>query len=224
MSEKELPHNLCLAVLRRLDKAGILPELLLVGSWCVYFYGDYFKDSKILSTLRTRDIDFLVESPSKIRQPVDIPGLIADLGFIEDLYGQGYMRLVHPELMIDFLVPRKGNAEPRPVPLKALGVNAHALRFMDILFQRVVYVQSHGLTLRLPHPMNFAFHKLLISRRRQEPGKGVKDRRQAIEVFEAAMAQGEEYIARQLYSELPRTQRAVIKRELVRTVSFPWLT
>jgi len=85
MSEKELPYNLCLTVLRRLDKAGILPELLLVGSWCAYFYGDYFKDSKMLSTLRTRDIDFLIESPSKIRRPVDIPRLIADLGFIEDL-------------------------------------------------------------------------------------------------------------------------------------------
>jgi len=72
--------------------------------------------------------------------------------------------------------------------------------------------------------MNFAFHKWLIFGRRQEPGKREKDKRQASEVFEAAMAHGEEHIARQLYTELPRTQRAVIKQELMRIRSFPWLT
>jgi hypothetical protein len=95
MSEKDLPYKLCITVLKRLEKAGVLPDLLLVGSWCVYFYRDYFKDSAHLSALRTRDIDFLIESPTKLRHQVDVPKLIEDLGFIEDLYGQGYVRYLN---------------------------------------------------------------------------------------------------------------------------------
>jgi hypothetical protein len=118
--------------------------------------------------------------------------------------------------MIDFLVPRKGNAETHPVPLTALNLNAHAMRFMTMLFEHVIVVRTNGMTLRLPHPVHFAFHKLLVSSRREEAGKRDKDRRQGIEVLDAALAHGDEPVARQLYSELPRSQRSVIRRELER--------
>jgi len=34
--------DLCLEILRRFHNAGILDDLILIGSWCVYFYKDYF--------------------------------------------------------------------------------------------------------------------------------------------------------------------------------------
>src|ERR1700722_12274711 len=108
MRGKDAPVELCLEVLRRLEKAGVLRSLILIGSWCAYFYPDYFGGKIELSALRTRDIDFLIPTPPRIRGEVRLAELLGDLGFIADLRGDGYVSLSHPELIIDFLVSEKG--------------------------------------------------------------------------------------------------------------------
>ena len=35
-------YELCVEVLRRLDNAGVLKDVVLVGSWCTLFYKDFF--------------------------------------------------------------------------------------------------------------------------------------------------------------------------------------
>jgi hypothetical protein len=77
-------YELCREILKRFNKAGILDDLILIGSWCVYFYEDYFSGiAHMKSTaLKTRDIDFLIDNPAKIRHKVNIPELLKDLGFI----------------------------------------------------------------------------------------------------------------------------------------------
>lgn len=41
-------YNLCVEVLKRLDSADILKDIVIVGSWCGLFYKDYFdKESAI---------------------------------------------------------------------------------------------------------------------------------------------------------------------------------
>jgi hypothetical protein len=39
-------YDLCIEVLRRLDKAGILKDIVLVGSWCTLFYKKFFSGQK----------------------------------------------------------------------------------------------------------------------------------------------------------------------------------
>ena len=56
--------NLCLVVLKRLNRAGILQNIILIGSWCAYFYSHYFKSRNYSLHIRTTDIDFLVPIPS----------------------------------------------------------------------------------------------------------------------------------------------------------------
>lgn len=58
--------DLCFEILRRFHKAGILNNLILIGSWCIYFYNDYFSDIPYIDqiTIKTRDIDFLINNPS----------------------------------------------------------------------------------------------------------------------------------------------------------------
>ncbi len=53
-------YDLCIEVLMCLNKADVLNELILIGSWCIPFYEEYFKGIKYPSTIRTRDIDFLI--------------------------------------------------------------------------------------------------------------------------------------------------------------------
>jgi len=40
----EKQYNLCLKVLRRLKDAGLLDEAMVIGSWRIYFYRDYFAE------------------------------------------------------------------------------------------------------------------------------------------------------------------------------------
>ncbi len=77
-------YELCLEILRRFNKAGILKNFILIGSWGAYFYNEYFSGTSYLdrAALKTRDIDFLIDNPAKIRHDVSVPELLRDLGFV----------------------------------------------------------------------------------------------------------------------------------------------
>ncbi len=108
MQEK---YDLFLRVLRRFQNVGLLNEIILVGSWCMYFYKAYFSQKSYTPTIRTKDIDFLVPIPFKMKKKIDIYALLKDEGFIVTFNKLGYIRLEHPELMIEFLVPERGDGQ-----------------------------------------------------------------------------------------------------------------
>lgn len=210
MSEKDAPFDLCLEVLRRLDKAGVLRGLVLIGSWCAYFYPDYFGGKTTFSALRTRDIDFLIPTPPKIKGEIGVAELLEDLGFIPERFGEGYVRLSHPELIIDFLVAEKGKGSDEPYAVKSLGIKAQPLRFVGFLAEDTVQVKSRGLTLTLPNPVNFGLQKLIVSGRRAGKEKRAKDRLQAIEFLRAVVERGEGEEIRRKYRNLPAGWRKSI--------------
>lgn len=106
-------------VLRRLEKAQVLDNVILIGSGCIPFYKEYFSEVVYTPSIRTRDIDFPVPEPSKIKVKVDLPNLLKDLGFIVGFSGRG----------VD-----------KPHPLTQLGLNAQALRFLDFLSERLIQI------------------------------------------------------------------------------------
>ena len=57
MSEQ---RRLSLKVLKEFHKAGVLKDLVLIGSWCHYFYRAYFNDAPEIPLVRTLDLDFLI--------------------------------------------------------------------------------------------------------------------------------------------------------------------
>ena len=76
-------YKICAEVLHRLNAAGVLSNLVLIGSWCVPFYEDYFLGINYRKSIKTRDIDFLIPFPNNIQKKVDIPELLKGLGFVE---------------------------------------------------------------------------------------------------------------------------------------------
>ena len=206
----ELQYALCRNVLKRLDDASVLQDLIIVGSWCLYFYRDYFAGTGYGPLIRTRDIDFLVPARSRLKHTADVPRLMQELGFVADFHRQGYMRLVHPELIIEFLIPERGRGVEGPVRLPQLGMNAQALRFLNLLAEHTVTIRTGGITVRLPHPAAFALHKLLIAPRRV--GKQAKERAEARTVLEALIAKGEQRAVRKVYDSLPsRWQQQIVE-------------
>ena len=87
--------ELCLTVLRRLDQAGVLKDVILIGSWCTPFYKDYFSPVKFKPAIKTRDVDFLIPYPGRLSRSVDVPELLKDLGFVIGYRGsKGYIKIL----------------------------------------------------------------------------------------------------------------------------------
>lgn len=177
-------YDLFLEVLKRLDDSDILPKIVLIGSWCLPLYKDFYLGNHEISSLRTRDIDFLISRRTTFATKVDLPALLKDLGFVlEHSFPEGYVRLIHPELILEFLVPEVGRGTSKPYPLTALGVNAQRLRFLGLLEWDTIIVDFSGLKVTIPHPVNFGLHKIMVSSRRTDVDKKVKDLDAGLEVL-----------------------------------------
>lgn len=208
-------YELCLEILRRFHKAKILDHLVLIGSWTVFFYKDYFASKPFMdyTALKTRDMDFLISMPDKIEEVVDIPTLLRDLGFVTTLRGdKGYMKLDHPDLIVEFLVPEKGKGIDKPYPLPKLGVNAQTLRFLDLLSDNTIKIKIEDFYLTLPHPANFALHKLIVSQRRDKEDKSIKDKEIGIKILRALSSKNELTIIKSVFNSIPKSwQRKITK-------------
>ena len=204
-------YDLCINVLKRLEKAGVLKDVILIGSWCIPFYKDYFENVQYPTAIKTRDVDFLVPIPLKTKTKTDIPKLLKDLGFIVDFKGsEGYIQLEHSDLIIEFLVPEKGRGSDKPYQLPQFGLNAQPLRFLDLLMLDTIKVKIEGIEVNIPHPANFALHKLIIFQRRTKEEKIIKDRNAAVEILRALIAKGESATIKRVFnSMIPKWRKKV---------------
>ena len=196
-------YKLCLEILRRFNRCGVLSDFILIGSWAVVFYEEYFK-KKSEFVLRTRDVDFLIDKPGAIKVKVDIPDLLKDLGFVISFTDEGWINLSHPELILQFLVPERGKGVEKPISLPSLGMNAEALRFLSFLSEKVIRIKVEDFIVTLPHPVHFALHKFIISQRRgKKEEKAIKDRDAGVAVFKALIANGEQGSLRETFNKMP---------------------
>lgn len=207
-------YKLCLEVFRRLHAKGMLDGLILIGSWCLLFYRDYFGAKNYRAAVRTRDLDFLIPLPQRFSSSVDLHDLLSDLGFVVNFKGDGgWITFQHPDLILEFLTPLRGRGASAPVPVPALGINAQRLRFLDLLAGDTIQVQFEEIPVRVPHPAAFALHKLIIAPRRKSE-KMDRDREQAITVLHALVESGELSAIRDRFCKLPVSWREPIRAAL----------
>jgi len=206
-------YNLLLEVLKRFEKTGLLKEFILIGSWCVYLYKEYFSNMAYIPRIvfKTRDVDFLIDDPKKIKKEVDIPMLLRDLGFVIIFKGRsGYLKLDHPDLMIEFLTVEKGRGKDKPVPVKNLHINAVALRFLSFLTDNTIKTKIDDVEITIPHPVNFALHKLIISQRRIKKEKALKDRNAAVEILRALIKNKKQDEIQKTFKNVPKKWQSKI--------------
>lgn len=208
-------YELCIEVLSRLDKAGILKDIVLVGSWCTLFYKDFFGSKKYMTSLTTRDMDLLIPLPRDIKAKTDVAELLKDLGFVVGFTGsQGYIRLEHPQLIIEFLVPERGRGSDKPYSLPKLGLNAQALRFIEYLSVDTIISKIGPIKLKLPHPANFALHKLLVMSRRPKAEKKAKDKESAIRILNALIDTDQGAAIKKAFHAMPVKWQGKVKKQL----------
>ena len=142
----------------------------------------------------TTKSDILIPNPQKILSSIDIPTLVQDLGYVVSFdQNTGQMRLDHPELILEFLVPKIGMGSDKPKDIEKLGINAFPIRYGNILEQNFIYVEIDGIRFKIPHPVCFAFQKLLICGRRTTLEKARKDKSTAITVLHLVIQKREEW-------------------------------
>lgn len=184
-------YELLVKVLRRLQENGVLDKLILTGSWGLVLYRKYFESPGFYAALRTRDVDFIVPSRPEIRKKVDVSELLKDLGFVVEFNrADNSMRLLHPALIVEFLVAEKGRGSVKSRKIKELGVTAQPLRYLNYLESKIISIDIEGLNIRVPDPAVFALHKLIIMSRRRTPEKKEKDKKQAKTVLGFLLANG----------------------------------
>lgn len=169
-------YELLTAVLKELQAKGVLDGLVIVGSWCQYYYRALFDSAPEIPLLRTMDIDFLVPNPSMFKTKVDVSQLLNQLGFDSDFdYNTGLVKYVHPDLEIQFLTPALGQAKDTPHEIRQLNINAEGLTYMKMLQDHKINMTHDGVTIWLPEPEAYTLHKALISSKRKDPTKKEKD-------------------------------------------------
>ena len=161
------------------------------------------------------------ECPCQIRtvcagEKINIAEMLKDLGFTSEFLGsQGYMRLMHPSLFIDFLVPDQGSGHDKPYDLSALGINAQRLRFMELLAEETIPVKFYDIDITIPHPVMFALHKLLICERRtgaHKKDKALRDKQVAIQILNSMIKAKEIAPIRGLFRSFHKNrQKEIIK-------------
>jgi hypothetical protein len=210
----EKQNKLVADILKKLKEASILDHILLIGSWCIYFYKDYFKGIEYHPRIKTRDIDFLVKTRPIFPKEVDLEALLAPLGFEIEFFGKGYMKLESEELLIEFLVPEVGRPTDKPFQLKQLHFNAQPLRHLSMLWRDPIKLSTAGVQLMLPHPADCCFQKLIAASKRKKSDKADKDREAALSLLEALIAKEDFKILSKAYRYLSKTEQKTLRESL----------
>ena len=99
--EPEAQFEVLLQLLRRFEKEGILKEMMLIGSWCLFFYRLALWEDTDLPVVRTLDADFLIPHQRNLRREVDVPSVLKEMGFVPTVYpSSNWIVYDHPELRV----------------------------------------------------------------------------------------------------------------------------
>lgn len=197
-------------ILRLFSDHGI--RVTLIGSYCIPVYKSQWKMN--LPTMRTQDVDFLVQVPYK-GKIVDIESLIGDLGFSIGFNADGSTYFTNGVFKVEFLTPEKGRGTNKAVQIKQLKIGAMPLRYLQMLLEEQVSLKMDDYTVSIPKPWVFAFHKILITKNRKDKGKKEKDMLQAVSILrEIAKRPDDAKEAQSYLKTLPKPWVKHIKEQL----------
>lgn len=127
-----------------------------------------------LPTIKTQDIDFLVKVPYQGKE-IDIESLLKPIGFSMGFNPDGSTCFTNGVFKVEFLTPEKGKGTDKAIFIKPLKIKAMPLRYLQMLFDQQIKIEKEGYTYMIPSPWIFAYHKILVSKKRKIKDKKEKD-------------------------------------------------
>lgn len=162
-------------IIKLFSQNGI--RTILVGSYCLPVMKDELGLN--LPTIKTQDIDFLVDVPYRGKK-ADVQAILGVFGFSRGFNPDGSSYFTNGVFKVEFLTPEKGKGADKAVYIRPLQLGATPLRYLQILLDHPIEVEKETFTFLIPNPWVFACHKILVSGRRKQKDKKEKDLLQAV--------------------------------------------
>lgn len=159
-------------LLQALSNVGFFDESMLIGSWVMPLYKEFYNISYVL---RTMDIDFTVQVLNKRKPRADLSEIIVSQGFTTFFTQSGIQKFSREGFTIEFIAHRPGNRDEKPVLSREWNITAVALPFINILSAFPFVCECSGFMIRAPIPEAFFLHKLITAARRRGTSKKSKD-------------------------------------------------
>lgn len=167
-----------------------LPEIVIGGGWVPLIYYHYLLADKARKPIQTRDIDLMVNLKLPVLGSKTVYQLLVEAGFRPTFKSReappviGYEGNIDGhEVEIEFLTDQRGAKEDVVVEVQK-GLSAQSLRYISIPLTSVIEVEiddipvvdgSPLLTVKVPSPGAYIFHKGLVFVRRKQQQKKAKD-------------------------------------------------
>jgi hypothetical protein len=161
-------------IVKAFSQSGI--ETVLMGSYVLPVIKEDLGFH--LPTIRTQDVDFLVKAPYR-GKAITIDSILRTLGFTKGFNRDGSTYFSNGMFRVEFFTPQKGRGSQDAVAIKSLKIKATPLRYVQMLLDQQMEIKREGYSFRVSRPWVFAFHKILISKRRLQGDKREKDMLQA---------------------------------------------
>jgi hypothetical protein len=162
-------------VIDTLNECGLLPHLMIIGSWSEYVYSQAF-DDKLLAGFRTQDMDILIPNIRVPRKGVNIYSELQKKGFVyqeDTVSGIGHF-FGGRGMEVEFLARALGQGDLKIAAPCLNGLVVPSIRSLDILTRHPLPLAIRGYTVIVPEPAAYVLHKLLINSQRK-PAKQKKD-------------------------------------------------
>ena len=189
------------------DKGGLLPHVMLIGSWTEYIYSFYFT-TNFKPSLRTTDADFLYRNLRIPKSTINISDALKEKGFSyteNRLTGVGKF-VKEGFLEIEFLVRVLGGGARQYEKIQSIGITAVGLREVNLLAEYPLQLECRRYKITVPEPEAYIIQKLIINPLRQTEEKREKDMR-AVDML-LRHINGDRL--RQIYDNLPKKDRRVV--------------
>lgn len=140
---------------------------ILIGSWALRVYQEYFNNDPRIPIVATQDLDFLLENPTKVSRPADIAVILAEYGMEEECsISDRFAKFVGVDLEVEFLFPEKGRGASGGVEVRYFGIVAQPLRYLHFIQDYSTMMEYQSIPVRLPEPAVFVLMKYLLTIKR----------------------------------------------------------
>jgi len=136
------------------DKQGLLPFVMLIGSWSEMIYDKYYIPD-FSAHIRTRDVDFLYKSLYKpTGKNFDIVNILKEKGFsCETNRLTGINKFVMEDFFtIEFLIKVLGSGDKEHQEIPSLGIVGIGLRDINMLERYPLTLLCDKYTITVPEP------------------------------------------------------------------------
>ena len=190
------------------DKEGLLPYVMLIGSWAEYVYQNHLM-SGFYANLRTRDVDFLYPNLNRPQKyDINIFQSMQEKGFAykEDVLS-GVGKFVKEDLLeLEFITRVLGKGH-HIYEIPSLKIKAEGLRNANMLADYPLELDCENYIITVPEPEAYIVQKLLINSTRVPKSKQDKD----IQAIRELLNYANKKRVREIFADRPEKEQKIIK-------------